>query len=40
VRGEETVPVALEKVAGRRKLLPSDHAWFQTARSVGTNLGE
>ncbi len=39
VRGEACVPVPLEQVAGRRKLVPLDHHWIQTARSLGTCLG-
>ena len=40
VKGEETVPVPLEKVAGNRKIIPQDHAWITSARNVGTNLGD
>jgi 6-phosphofructokinase 1 len=39
-RGENTEPVPLEKVAGKRKCVPPDHTWVQTARHVGTCLGE
>jgi 6-phosphofructokinase 1 len=39
-RGEGTEAVPLEKVAGRRKLIPMDHPLIETARSVGTSLGE
>jgi len=39
-RGDGTEPVPLEKVAGKRKCLPPDHTWVQTARHVGTCLGE
>jgi phosphofructokinase-like protein len=39
-RGEETEPVALEKVAGKRKVVPLDHPWIQSARMVGTALGD
>jgi len=39
-RGDGTEPVALEKVAGKRKCVPVDHQWVQTARHVGTCLGE
>lgn len=34
------VPVPLEEVAGVKKRVPLDHPWIETARSVGTNLGE
>jgi 6-phosphofructokinase len=39
-RGSSTVPVPLEEVAGRLKLVPLDHSWLQTARMVGTGLGD
>jgi 6-phosphofructokinase 1 len=39
-RGDGTEPVPLEKVAGKRKAVPVDHAWVETARRVGTSLGD
>jgi len=39
-RGEGTEPVPLEKVAGKRKVVPPDHSWIQTARHVGTCMGD
>ena len=39
-RGDGTEPVPLEKVAGKRKCVPLDHTWLQTARHVGTCLGD
>jgi 6-phosphofructokinase 1 len=36
--GAEAVP--LEKVIGIRKIVPADHPWIRSARSVGTCLGE
>jgi 6-phosphofructokinase 1 len=39
-RGEGTEAVPLEQVAGRRKPIPLDHPLVETARSVGTNLGD
>ena len=36
----KTVAVPLEQVAGNRKEVPLDHPWINTARSVGTNLGD
>jgi 6-phosphofructokinase 1 len=39
-RGDGTEPVPLEKVAGKRKEVPADHQWVQTARRVGTCLGD
>ncbi len=39
LKGNECVPVALEKVAGRKRTVPPDHAWVQTARLTETCLG-
>ena len=39
-RGDGTEPVPLERVAGKRKIVPTDHSWVQTARHVGTCLGD
>jgi len=39
-RGDNTEPVPLEKVAGKRKSIPPDHSWVLTARRVGTCLGD
>jgi 6-phosphofructokinase 1 len=39
-RGDGTEPVPLEKVAGKRKIVPPDHSWVETARRVGTCLGD
>jgi 6-phosphofructokinase 1 len=38
--GDQAVPVPLEEVAGKRKVVPIDHPWVESARRVGTNLGE
>jgi len=38
--GDGAKPVPLEKVAGNTKLVPPDHPWVQTARRVGTCLGD
>lgn len=40
VRGESTVTVPVAEVAGSRKLVPLDHPWIESARCVGTNLGD
>lgn len=40
VRGEECVPVPLEKVAGVVKYVPVNHPWVNTARLVGTCMGD
>jgi 6-phosphofructokinase 1 len=39
-RGDGTEPVPLQKVAGKRKTVPPDHSWIETARHVGTSLGD
>ena len=39
-RGEGAEPVPLEDVVGKRKLVPLDHPWLQTARDVGIALGD
>ncbi len=39
-RGDGTEPVPLEKVAGKRKAVPINHPWIETARHVGTCLGD
>ena len=39
-RGDGTEPVPLEKVAGKRKAVPPDHQWIETARRVGTCMGD
>lgn len=39
-RGSDTVPVPLEDVVGKRKTVPLDHDWLQTARDIGVCLGD
>jgi 6-phosphofructokinase 1 len=39
-RGDGTEAVALEQVAGNRKLVPPEHPWVLSARRVGTCLGD
>ena len=39
-RGEGAEPVPLKEVVGKRKTVPLDHPWIQSARWVGTNLGD
>jgi phosphofructokinase-like protein len=39
-RGESTEAVPLEDVAGKVKTVPVDHPWVESARRVGTNLGD
>jgi 6-phosphofructokinase 1 len=38
-RGEDTEPVPLDRVAGKRKSVPPGHSWVESARRVGTCLG-
>ena len=38
--GGVAVPVPIQDVAGNLKLIPPDHAWVQSARRVGTCLGD
>jgi 6-phosphofructokinase 1 len=39
-RGEDYVPVPLEEVAGKKRLVPMNHPLVQAARAVGTCLGD
>lgn len=39
-RGDSTEAVPLEQVVGRRKTVPLDHAWIETARNLGVSLGD
>ena len=39
-RGESAKPVPIAEVAGNLKLVPQNHAWVQSARRVGTCLGD
>lgn len=38
--GDSTEAVPLEQVVGKRKTVPHDHPWIETARSLGINLGD
>ncbi len=40
IKGDNCVPVPLEKVAGQIKTIPLDHEWIKTARLVGTCMGD
>jgi ATP-dependent phosphofructokinase / diphosphate-dependent phosphofructokinase len=40
VKGKGIKPVPLESVVNKRRLVPPDHIWLQTARLVGTCLGD
>lgn len=39
-RGEGTRAVKLDEVAGKVKTVPPDHAWVESARHIGTSLGD
>jgi 6-phosphofructokinase 1 len=39
-RGEGVDPVSLDEVSGKRRLVPLEHMWIDSARSVGTCLGD
>ena len=39
-RGEGVEPVPLELIADQRKTVPKDHPWIESARRVGTCLGD
>ena len=39
-RGDGVEAVSLEKVVDRRKNVPIDHPWVQTARDLGVSLGD
>jgi 6-phosphofructokinase 1 len=39
-RGESTEAVPLKEIAGVTKFVPLDHAWIQSARSLGIVLGD
>ena len=40
VKGEGTEAIPLEEVVGKRLVVPLDHSWLISARSVGTCLGD
>ena len=39
-QGDRCVPLPLDKVAGKTRLVPLDHAWIESARLVGTCFGD
>ena len=39
-RGESTEPVPLKDVAGKVKYVPLDHQWLESARRIGTCMGD
>ncbi len=40
VKSDSLVPVPVESVAGNKKYVPVDHQWVDTARKLGTCLGD
>lgn len=40
VHGDGTRTIPLEKVVGKKKLVPPDHPWVRAARNVGTCMGD
>jgi len=39
-KGDECVPVKLNSVAGKLRLVPPDHPWVKSARSIGVSMGD
>jgi 6-phosphofructokinase 1 len=39
-RGDSTEAVPLVEIVGKRKSVPLDHPWIESARRVGTNMGD
>jgi len=39
-QGDRAVPVPLEEIVGKRRTVPPDHLWIESARQVGTCLGD
>jgi 6-phosphofructokinase 1 len=39
-RGDDTAAVPLSEVVGKRKTVPLDHTWLQSARDIGVCLGD
>jgi 6-phosphofructokinase 1 len=40
LKGDQAVPVPLVEIVGKRRTVPTDHSWIQTARDVGVCLGD
>ena len=40
VKNQDTEPVALEDVVGKRRTVPLDHVWIESARRLGVCLGD
>lgn len=39
-RGDRIIPVPLEEVVNKTRLVPLDHQWIKSARNVGTSFGD
>lgn len=39
IKGDALVPIPLAEVAGKKKYVPLDHPWIQSALSIGTCMG-
>ncbi len=39
-RGDKAKPVPLDQVVGKIRTVPLDHSWIESARRVGTSLGD
>jgi 6-phosphofructokinase 1 len=40
VRNDQVVPMPLEEVAGKRRVVPLDHPWIETGRNLGLCFGD
>ena len=40
IKGNRCVPVPLDEVAGKKRIVPVNHPWIETARLVETCLGD
>jgi ATP-dependent phosphofructokinase / diphosphate-dependent phosphofructokinase len=40
LRDGDIITVPLEQVIGKHKQIPMDHPWIESARRVGTSLGD
>lgn len=40
IKGNDVVPIPFEELINSRNYVPTDHIWIQTARSLGTALGD
>ncbi len=39
-KGKKAVPVSLKEVVKKKKTVPPDHPWIESARFVGTCMGD